>query len=257
MPDSENDRSLRNDLERARIEEVAADIVALSELMSALFREKDRASTLAEHEREKAASALRTGLEVSISAGDERLREHVLNQITQVNAALHSSELLETERINNVRENVDLIATSVDQRFERAHEDQLARMDTLRREIAMSADAANADRHAMRTQLEANASAAKEAVTKAEVATEKRLEGMNEFRAQLTDQSNTFLPRETFQSVIDGWNVWREGVEKRLNQGLGDHAGRAEQRADLRATLATVFGIIAVAVTIAIAVLTH
>jgi crotonobetainyl-CoA:carnitine CoA-transferase CaiB-like acyl-CoA transferase len=37
--------------------------------------------------------------------------------------------------------------------------------------------------------------AAKEAVEKAETANEKRFESVNEFRAQLTDQANTFLPR--------------------------------------------------------------
>ena len=40
--------------------------------------------------------------------------------------------------------------------------------------------------------------AAKEAVLKAEVATEKRFESVNEFRAQLADQSNTLMPRAEF-----------------------------------------------------------
>jgi|SRR6476646_172342 len=37
--------------------------------------------------------------------------------------------------------------------------------------------------------------AAKEAVIKAEVAAEKRFESVNEFRAQLSDQATTFMPR--------------------------------------------------------------
>lgn len=37
--------------------------------------------------------------------------------------------------------------------------------------------------------------AAKEAVLKAEVASEKRFESVNEFRQQLSDQTNTFIPR--------------------------------------------------------------
>lgn len=37
--------------------------------------------------------------------------------------------------------------------------------------------------------------AAKEAVTKAEIAAEKRFDSVNEFRAQLSDQANTFMPR--------------------------------------------------------------
>lgn len=38
-------------------------------------------------------------------------------------------------------------------------------------------------------------SASKEAVTKAEVATEKRFEGVNEFRSTLSDQASTLMPR--------------------------------------------------------------
>lgn len=37
--------------------------------------------------------------------------------------------------------------------------------------------------------------AAKDATTKAEIATEKRLEGVNEFRGQLKDQAGTFVTR--------------------------------------------------------------
>ena len=39
------------------------------------------------------------------------------------------------------------------------------------------------------------------AVIKAEVAHEKRLESMNEFRGQLMDQSKTFVPRSEFELV--------------------------------------------------------
>lgn len=40
--------------------------------------------------------------------------------------------------------------------------------------------------------------AAKEAVLKAEVASEKRFESVNEFRQQLSDQTNTFIPRPEY-----------------------------------------------------------
>lgn len=39
---------------------------------------------------------------------------------------------------------------------------------------------------------------AEKAVTKAEIATEKRFEGVNEFRGQLADQARTFLPRQEY-----------------------------------------------------------
>lgn len=42
--------------------------------------------------------------------------------------------------------------------------------------------------------------AAKEAVIKAETATEKRFESVNEFRQQLSDQTNTFLSRPEYNA---------------------------------------------------------
>lgn len=43
--------------------------------------------------------------------------------------------------------------------------------------------------------LAANMASQEKAVTKAEMATEKRFEGVNEFRAQLSDQASRFMPR--------------------------------------------------------------
>jgi hypothetical protein len=45
--------------------------------------------------------------------------------------------------------------------------------------------------------------AAKEAVTKAETASDKRFENVNEFRQTLSDQTSTFVPRTEWQSAKD------------------------------------------------------
>jgi len=45
--------------------------------------------------------------------------------------------------------------------------------------------------------------AAKEAVTKAETAAERRFEGINEFRGQLADQQQTFIPRTEANAAIE------------------------------------------------------
>jgi hypothetical protein len=45
------------------------------------------------------------------------------------------------------------------------------------------------------------------AVTKAEVATEKRFEGVNEFRKTLADQQRTFIPRQEAESMFKNINV--------------------------------------------------
>jgi hypothetical protein len=51
--------------------------------------------------------------------------------------------------------------------------------------------------------------AAEKAVTKAEAASERRFEGVNEFRAALSDQTQTFIPRSEYSSAADS-------VERRL-----------------------------------------
>lgn len=43
--------------------------------------------------------------------------------------------------------------------------------------------------------------AQKEAIGKVETATEKRFESVNEFRAQLSDQTRTLLPRTEFEAI--------------------------------------------------------
>ena len=68
--------------------------------------------------------------------------------------------------------------------------------------------------------------AADKATAKAEVNAEKWRDNANEWRGQSADRERsqaaqiatlvgTFLPRETFESVIGGWTLWREQVDKR------------------------------------------
>jgi len=81
-------------------------------------------------------------------------------------------------------------------------------------------------------------SAARDAVQKAEVSQEKRLEGMNEFRKTLTDQASTFVTRPDLEAArtligvqVSAMGTAAQLLEKRiagiegrstgLNQGLG------------------------------------
>ncbi len=63
----------------------------------------------------------------------------------------------------------------------------------------------------------------KEAVTKAEIATEKRFEGVNEFRSALSDQSATLLPRneylvqhDSLVKTLEELKQWRIGMETKI-----------------------------------------
>ena len=66
--------------------------------------------------------------------------------------------------------------------------------------------------------------AAKEAVTKAEIAAEKRFDAVNEFRGQLSDQARSFMPRAESELQITALNEKIENI-----QGLlGSLGGRSE-----------------------------
>lgn len=97
-----------------------------------------------------------------------------------------------------------------------------------------------------KTTLALNAS--KEAITKAETATEKRFDAVNEFRGTLSDQAATLLPRAEALSKFAGYDEKFEDVKKEmaafreshrvmignLQQGLsasgGQHAAERESR---------------------------
>ena len=67
--------------------------------------------------------------------------------------------------------------------------------------------------------------AAKEAVTKAETASEKRFEAVNEFRGQLSDQAQMFLPRAEFTVQHDAVVAQLTALTNRMNRGEGRDSG--------------------------------
>ena len=127
---------------------------------SALRGEQQRALDQANQEREKAAQNLRVELARAIAEGDDRLREHIQNQIVQIREALASADKLEIERV----------------------------------------DAANVKTDGVRREVQLVQGFSEQAISKAEVSTEKRFESVNEFRAQLADTIATFVPREVFDT---------------------------------------------------------
>lgn len=63
--------------------------------------------------------------------------------------------------------------------------------------------------------------AAKEAVGKAEVATEKRFDAVNEFRQQLSDQTNTFIPRLEYDAQHKNLDDKLAALTDRINTNQG------------------------------------
>lgn len=82
---------------------------------------------------------------------------------------------------------------------------------------------------AQKVAMTAALAAAKEAVAKAEVAAEKRFDNQNEFRAQLSDQAQTFLPRAEGEVRIQRNSERLDEVVERLSQIEGRGAGHTEK----------------------------
>lgn len=86
-----------------------------------------------------------------------------------------------------------------------------ARFKALHDEIAMHKDTVDAMSKAQKEAVLAALNAAEQAVAKAEAASEKRFESVNEFRAALGDQTRTFMPRIEAEGLF-------ANHDKRLNQ---------------------------------------
>ena len=70
--------------------------------------------------------------------------------------------------------------------------------------------------------------ASKEAVAKAERATEARFQGVNEFRATLSDQAGTFIPRNEAMATMGVFDEKLETVKLAINDlkmTRSEHAG--------------------------------
>lgn len=67
--------------------------------------------------------------------------------------------------------------------------------------------------------------AAKEAVIKAEIASDKRFEGVNEFRAALSDQQRTLMPRAEVEAINTAHEKEVFELKKRLDALAAERAG--------------------------------
>lgn len=65
---------------------------------------------------------------------------------------------------------------------------------------------------------------------KVELALDKRLESMNEFRNQLRQQTNDFVRRETHESMITQEKLAREAALLRVDEKFDEYVKRYEQR---------------------------
>jgi len=91
---------------------------------------------------------------------------------------------------------------------------------------------------------------AKEAVVKAETATEKRFEGVNEFRAQLADQARELMPRKETEGLFQGMADRVLILEKKSDLAAGSSLGANTAIALIIALVVAVASVIGVIITL-------
>lgn len=204
---SERLNSLHDHIEKIFEEKQRATEIAEREREKAsqtLQVERNRATDVAEREREKAAQALSVTLAQAIREGDERLREHIQNQVEQINAALTSVEEKAIIRQEGTQQQID-------NRF-----------------------------HYTET-----------AVAKAEANNEKRFASVNEFRSQLSDQVTTFLPREVAEAQLEELRKAMSTVHSRLDLIQGHGTGETETRSRQQVSIGQLIGIVSLVIAFA------
>jgi hypothetical protein len=76
--------------------------------------------------------------------------------------------------------------------------------------------------------VDAALAAAKEAVTKAEAASEKRFESINEFRGTLADQQRTLMPRAEAEKDAEAFRTGLAAANARLDRMEGQGTGKRD-----------------------------
>ncbi|MBA2724515.1 MAG: hypothetical protein H0U53_00865 [Actinobacteria bacterium] len=190
---------------------VLDDRVSMRGYFERILTERERATQLAEGEREKAAQQVRTALEASVVSGDARLTDHIDHQVEQVRQGLESLKLLLGERDGRMDDRF----LAHKEAIEKAEESLNKRLVTMNGFHAQIRD--QAVTFATREGLESTA---------------KQLTALIERnREDLADQRGAFVPVNTFETAVSEWTVWRTKVDVRAaeqynasisRQGLDD-----------------------------------
>lgn len=98
----------------------------------------------------------------------------------------------------------------------------------------------------MNIRFEQRFEAQEKAVAKAETAAEKRFDSVNEFRAQLTDQANTFMPRREAEQANQTVSGKVDDLERRMDRNDGKSSGFGQGWAILIGAVTLIVGLIAI-----------
>lgn len=180
--------------------------VPLREFITAILDEQRRGMVVAEQEREKAASALRLELSRSITEGNITLRELIKSQREYFEAILEEQRrgitVAEQEREKSARALAIELGRAIEE-GDRNLREHIAQQIHQIREALLSADKLEVQRYETLDQkLGLITSSSAEAIAKAEEATEKRFEAVDNHVMQLAAEVAKALPREVAEATF-------------------------------------------------------
>jgi len=188
-----------------------ANNVSLKEMLLSLLAEHQHAHVQQHAASERALDAAFAAQVASVSsafAAQKAAIDTALAASDRANAAVNEAQ---DRRLDGLKEHVATIQAIRASAHDEAH----------------AADA-RAIAAALQAQKDANVaalSASKEAVIVAAAAIERRLEGVNEFRAQLADYQRTLLPRAEHDSELRAMRDQLAALTTRLDRGEGRGTG--------------------------------
>lgn len=143
--------------------------------------------------------------------------------ITAVDSVRREQDILAThtsEQAAKILQTVQQADLATQRKFERVQL-QIDGLNTLKTDLAIQA----AQVESLRREMTLTQASANTAIQKAEMAIEKRLEGVNEFRGQLADQASTFMPREVAEVAMNDLRKQIATLTARVDTAAGRTLG--------------------------------
>jgi hypothetical protein len=132
-------------------------------------------------------------------------------------------------------------------------------VETLRSALDAMSQLTDAKLSGLRTLIDTQAekvalalASADKAVSKAESATERRFEGVNEFRQTLSDQAREFVTRREFETLRTTGTERMDEMRQWLDRAMGEQTGGRRKVVDQRAQIAAIVGVAALVISLVV-----
>lgn len=214
--------------------------VGIRDFFEAILKEQSRAISMAEVEREKAAHALRIELERARAEGDDRLRDHITNQISQLRGDLVSADKLESERVSKAMNAVESL-----------RKETLLTAESDRRAVAKAEEAAREAVQAVARASEARSLESKERAKEHNGLIDRMGEQAQRAERNIALAQEKFATKADVQALRDVLSTQIAAHGKRLDTQEGHVQGGDKLTGKFYAALAAVGVVIGIIVVIA------